>query len=180
MDNIFFSKKAYKYWKAKEYWSIEDVLNICWGGLEHTSPVDYDEIEDMKSRITQAISSGALKANTDSGKPMFKRDEIVKWSAENLNNFPFKAGELPKVKVKKYSGRNHEDTQLRMIGALALLLAQKHNKYKKGDKPNQSQIAKGVAELFEHLQSENPNLSGMGQSNLRNSISEGLKKIFEQ
>lgn len=166
------------HWSKKDCWSLDEVLNICWGGLEHISPDEQDEVKDMERDILRAIAAKQLKPSFVAEEVFFKRDDIVKWGCENLKYFPFDIDDFPPAIAEKHPGRNREDTQLRMIGALALLLMESRGKYKKGDLPNQSQISLSVQELLEHLQSESPNIQGLGKSNIREAIKRGLELLL--
>lgn len=61
---------------------------------------------------------------------------------------------------------------LRHIGALALAMAEKASKYRRGDKPNALQIALEVSEILDAL--PDANRRGVGSSNLRESIRAGI------
>lgn len=78
------------------------------------------------------------------------------------------------------SGKENESERTRLlkqVGALALLLAEKSNKYKNGTKPNGHQIAEATLEILEAI----PDVSkrGVGKSNLRASIAEGLELLMK-
>lgn len=64
---------------------------------------------------------------------------------------------------------------LRQIGAMAMFIASTAHKYKKGDKPNASQIAEAVDELLKTV----PDLYtlGLGNTNLRNSVKDGIELL---
>lgn len=64
---------------------------------------------------------------------------------------------------------------LKHIGAIALLLAEKSNRYKKGAAPNVSAIADDIVALMEALPDSNMNAAR--KSVLRFSITEGLKLL---
>lgn len=64
---------------------------------------------------------------------------------------------------------------LKQVAALALVLAEKSDRYKRGDKPNASQIATAVEVVLDEV--PGANLKGLGKSNIRESIKEGLKLI---
>lgn len=179
MVNESFEGQAHEYWSQKNYWSVEDVLNIHWGGLENASPVDYDEIQKMRNDINQAVANGQLKTTQTPDGSLFKRDDIVKWASQNLEEFPFILEDFETVKKRKHPGSSREDTQLRIIGALALLLSKQTHAYTIGDRPNKHAIAKAVGEHLDHLQAENPNLKGLKISNLRNFISQGIELLTE-
>lgn len=64
---------------------------------------------------------------------------------------------------------------LKHIGALALVVAEKSAKYKKGDQPNVSQISQAAVDMLELL--PDVNARGAGISNLRKSVAEGLELL---
>ncbi len=66
---------------------------------------------------------------------------------------------------------------LKMLGGMALLLAEKGGKYKRGNKPNASSIADEVSELIEHL--PNSNLYGMSTRNIREKLSEAIRLLAD-
>ena len=61
---------------------------------------------------------------------------------------------------------------LKQIAALSLALAEKSNRYKRGDKPNVSQIADATIDTLDALPDINP--GGIGKSSFRDSIKAGL------
>lgn len=61
---------------------------------------------------------------------------------------------------------------LKLVGALSLLLAEQKTMYRRGDRPNGSQLAEAVASIVEAI--PDANSRGLGVSNTRASISEGL------
>ncbi|SDH82663.1 hypothetical protein [Paraburkholderia phenazinium] len=72
-------------------------------------------------------------------------------------------------------GDGERDKLLKQIGALSLLLAEKANSYRRGDKPNGDKIAKAVLELVESIPDSDSN--GLGNSSLRESIAKGIKLL---
>ena len=73
-------------------------------------------------------------------------------------------------------GDTERDKLLKHVAALSLLLMEKSNKYKLGEQPNANQIAKAVQAILDALPEEN-NRRGTGESNIRESISAGLKLL---
>jgi hypothetical protein len=68
------------------------------------------------------------------------------------------------------------DKLLKQIGVMALVLAQKSNQYAIGDgKPNAKQIANAVQVIFDAA--DFPGKKGTGSTELRNSISAGIKLL---
>lgn len=182
MVNVVMEGEPHKYWATKDFWSDRDLLYLCWGGLEHLTECDTDEFNRMRNKINQAVVSGELKEEkTIAGDVFFKRDTAVKWANENLKHFPFEPEDFfPVPPKKKRPGTDREETQLRMIGALALLLAEECDDYKKGSGiPNNNKITNAVLALFEHLQEQSPELKGLGKSSFHSAIGQGLKLLFE-
>lgn len=66
-------------------------------------------------------------------------------------------------------------TLLRQIGALALVIAERKGKYRRGDAPIASQIAESARELAENL--PEPILRGLSTKSLRTHIQAGLKPL---
>ena len=64
---------------------------------------------------------------------------------------------------------------LKQVAALALVLAEKSNLYKRGENPNALQISTSVEAVLDEV--PGANLKGLGKSNIRASIKEGLKLI---
>ncbi|WNC90512.1 hypothetical protein RI103_03870 [Paraburkholderia sp. FT54] len=71
---------------------------------------------------------------------------------------------------------NKERTSLqKQIAALALALAEKSNKYRKGDTPNANQIAETVLALVDEMRGANT--MGISSTSIRNSIAAGIKLL---
>jgi len=64
---------------------------------------------------------------------------------------------------------------LKQIGGLALVLAEKNNRYKKGETPSANAIAESIIEIIGSLPDANQH--GLGKSSIRDSIGNGLKLI---
>lgn len=64
---------------------------------------------------------------------------------------------------------------LKQIGAMALVLADKHGRYKVGDRPNANQIADAVRDILDAL--PDISLRGLGKSSLRESIRAGIELL---
>jgi hypothetical protein len=79
---------------------------------------------------------------------------------------------------EKPLNERREQTLLKQIGALSLLLSEKSGRYKRGDFPNASQIAKAAEDMLSAL-GDRANTMGVSQSNLRESIADGLKLLLE-
>lgn len=64
---------------------------------------------------------------------------------------------------------------LRLIGAMAILVAQQAKKYQAGGHPNASQIADAVGDLIDALPDSNS--LGLGNTNVRTTISSGIELL---
>lgn len=64
---------------------------------------------------------------------------------------------------------------VKQIGAMALLLAEKHGRYKIGDRPNANQIADAIGDILGAL--PDASLRGLGKSSLRESIRTGIELL---
>lgn len=70
---------------------------------------------------------------------------------------------------------NEKEKYLKQIASLAYLLTEKSNLYKQGSRPNASQIAEAVQAMLDAL--PDANKRGLGKSNIRDSISKGMKLL---
>jgi hypothetical protein len=93
--------------------------------------------------------------------------------AEDLEIFQHDKTEPTTVPLSE----NERDKLLKQIGLLALVLAEKSNRYKRGKKPNAFQIAKDAQLIIDAA--ELPGKKGTGSSELRDSISQGLKLLID-
>ena len=66
---------------------------------------------------------------------------------------------------------------LKMLGGMALLIAEKSGRYQRGDSPNASAIASAVAELIEHLPSANN--YGLSDRNIRSKLPEAIRLLVD-
>ena len=64
------------------------------------------------------------------------------------------------------------DKLLKQIASLALALAEKNNRFKRGDKPNANQIAEAVGAILDVM--PDVNKRGISNSSIRESIQDGL------
>ena len=176
VDLLF--ENTLEHWANERQWSLTEVLNICWGGLKNLTSDELEHVENMKKLILSAIAEGDVQAKSVGSEVFFNRNDIVKWGSQNLKGFPFEPTDFEKIKIANRPGSNREDTQLKMIGALTLLLMESKGKYKKGSLPNQSQISDAASSLLEHLQEHNPNVAGLKSSNFRATIKSGLELLI--
>jgi hypothetical protein len=74
-------------------------------------------------------------------------------------------------------GETERINLLKMLAGMALLLAEKGGKYKRGDKPNASGIAESVAEIIDHLPSANA--YGLSARNIRDKLPEAIRLLTD-
>lgn len=109
-----------------------------------------------------------------------QRDELV-IQREELDAFEHRCLQrpVPATDAKSATVNIETDSErvrlLKQIGALALVVAEKGVKYKKGDQPNVSQIAQAAVDMLTLL--PDSNARGAGLSNLRKSIADGLELL---
>ena len=177
VDPLF--KDTVDYWGNKDYWTVEDVLNLLTGGLEHTDESDHEWLDGVREKLLQAVASSKVTSKMFNGRTVMKRDSLVLWASKNLKDFPFEPSDFGRVK----SGRDKtktESTQLRVIGLLAKALAEASSSNKLNDRPNVKMIAtKCIAEL-QKLDSEGVDPTGLKESNIREIISLGLKNLTDE
>ena len=101
--------------------------------------------------------------------------EWLKWAVSE----GFFASESPHLRDggQSLSGTISQSSLQKQIAVLALLLAEKSGKYKRGDRPNGNQIAEAVEELLEAL--PDARARGVGKSAIRASIKAGLDLLAE-
>jgi hypothetical protein len=81
----------------------------------------------------------------------------------------------PSAAVQSDLSESERNKLLRQIGVLALVLAEKHGTYQRGETPNASKIASDAVELLDLL--PDAKTIGAGHTNIRTSITEGLKLL---
>jgi len=84
--------------------------------------------------------------------------------------------ESPQV-VATELGPGRKATLYKQIAAVAILLAEKAPNLKSGDGPNVAAIARAIEKHFSAGGPNRPNLDGLGESNLRESIGQGIKLL---
>lgn len=84
----------------------------------------------------------------------------------------FNGEQTPEQMVLPTSERNN---LLKQIGSLSLLISEKSNLYKKGNKPNALQIATAVGEIVDALPAANK--AALGASSIRESIRKGIELL---
>jgi hypothetical protein len=92
----------------------------------------------------------------------------------NLASFIQSVSVPPEAVVGSLGNKERASFQ-KQIAALALALAEKSNKYKKGDTPNANQIAETVLALVDGM--PGANAMGISSTSIRNSIAAGIKLL---
>jgi hypothetical protein len=82
-----------------------------------------------------------------------------------------------KAAASKPLSNSERDTLQKQLGALALALAEKNKRYKRGSRPNANQIAMLARELVDAL--PNANRRGVSKDHLREAITAGLKLLVD-
>jgi hypothetical protein len=121
------------------------------GGLLWTALVDVDDFARYASQFQIVVTKEP--------------------NAVNLTNEPDRGNTEGKLLGSE------ENRLLKHLGAIALLLAEKHGRYCRGNtlNPSVSAIVDDIGELLDELPDCNKN--GLGRSSLRESISKGLKLL---
>lgn len=138
--------------------------------LEGSNNVSSDDSNEKQ----QAISA------TQHPIPKEVFDEIVYCVSEKVIKY-FEMKEQTSAKTKdtfteQRISKSTDETLIKQIGALAMLLAEaKGQRYKKGEKPNASQISEDVLSMLEELDCKN--LKGF-KGSLGKNISLGIKQLF--
>ena len=177
VDPLF--KDTLDYWGNKNYWTVTDVLNLLTGGLEHTDESDYDWLNKVKEKILQAVANNTITSKEVNGQTLMKRDSLVLWASKNLKDFPFEPSDFGRVK----SGRDKtktESTQLRVIGLLAKAMATASPSNRLNDRPNVKMIARKCIAELQQLDKKGVDPTGLRDSNIREIISLGLKRLSEK
>ena len=170
--------------KNKEYWTAQDVVEILAGGPDNIGETDFDWIDDVKERLAGAVSGKDITGSHNvNGHTLMKRDELVKWARENIEHFPFEPSDFPKVTKSKYPAKA-ENTQLKLIGLMAMAMAESEDPgkkekdepkacYKNGN-PNVDGIARICVKQLQPLEAEAIDSTGLKKSNIREMITAGI------
>lgn len=118
---------------------------------------------------------------------------ILDWDFQKLFSKQEKIDSMPTEKKEGEKdvlelGGKKQDTLLKKIGVLALVIAHLSKKYQIGENPNASSIAECVKDTLDHLESNNEqqkpqiqiNKHGLSTSSIRTSIKEGLELLVKQ
>ncbi|AXK39969.1 hypothetical protein [Crenobacter cavernae] len=69
------------------------------------------------------------------------------------------------------------DNLMKMLGGMALLIAEKRGQYRRGENPNASAIAEAVVAIIERLPSSNA--YGLSAENIRKKLSEAVRLLVD-
>lgn len=101
----------------------------------------------------------------------FPNDAVIVVRTAVLREFEKSVNGAP-PSTEKPLADNERNNLLKQIGSLSLALAEKSNRYKRGDKPNVSQIADATIETLDAL--PDVKTGGVGKSSFRESITAGI------
>ena len=135
---------------------------------------------ELALRLRNSGTSYEMEEVCFEDSPVFTRNRLDEWfkhkNVKSVYNFvPITTESPPSVEKEKPSSKSDRENLLKQIAALSLAFAQKSEKYKKGNKPNASQIANSTIEVLDAL--PDANLRGVGNSSIRESIMSGLSLL---
>ncbi|PPD29263.1 MAG: hypothetical protein CTY19_17695 [Methylomonas sp.] len=178
------------FWKNRKEYSLSQIAYIA-AGLE---PKEFDPyfperyLPELVKRVCADIEN-IFKKNAPDATPYnltewntidFERNRAIRLiddiGGPNFLTEPEQSTAPiiePDTELKDFERNKY----LKQIAALALLLAEKSNKYKKGDKPKALPIANDIQEIFDA--GDFPGKSGTGTTELRDSISKGIKLLTD-
>lgn len=156
--------------------------------LHHSSvyPFCINGAEAIEDFLLEPVDGESLHAEDPE---RFPWPEFVFWPFRDKQEAPvratwedilFLAGDVEALRDVEASSGGQMDggdrnALLKTIGVLALALAEKSKKYRRGEKPNASEIAKAVEEIIDGL--PYANRYGLGNSSVRERIANGLKGL---
>lgn len=173
-------------WANKDLWSEAEFQALCCDLEPNAGRPNTPELNEAIEAIRRAAYVKVIPfvepADMTDGDKLYYRarfflpSQVVVWANKHFPQFPFKPEDIPNPDTDKPDmGERERDTLLKMIGVLALLIANKGGKYKKGNNINSIQIAEDVVSLFEG--EDKLNNRGLSITNLRNRMSEGVELL---
>lgn len=129
-------------------------------GAEAVLAIYFKGREDGNTEVLKLV-------NKDTGKPLLIKDAKLVVFNEDIDVLKGSESHL---------AANERSKLLKQIASLALLLAEKSNKYKRGEKPNALSVASDVGLIFDAFEFEGKR--GAGSSELRDSIASGVKLLL--
>jgi len=160
----------------------DDIMTVGCKALADRLGKKMNLVEQFVQRLT--IASGnvppygtlpVVEQNEDCRKCKVSLTDFAAWAETQGWQLPEEfPHEIPTGKETPFSDTERERL-LKQIAALSLLLAEKSNRYKLGDKPNKNQIAEAIQEIVDAI----PDVNGRGtkKSNIRESIRVGLQLL---
>jgi len=152
-------KQKKEKWANKDLWSESEFQALCCGLEPNVGRRDTPELNEAIEAIRRAayvkvIPSIEPPDMTDGDKLYYRARffvpcQVVAWANKHFPQFPFSHEDIPPASTNEVKmGDGARDTLLRTIGGLALVIAEKAKKYKKGNKPNSMQIANDISDLL--------------------------------
>ncbi|WP_442498158.1 hypothetical protein [Methylobacter sp. sgz302048] len=167
-----------QFWKDREYYTLLEISFIACGyepqnenlANEHAPASVVNFFRTVRDDL---INNGEITQGVRVKRITYPKEDAIKiidyYGPTGFPNFLKESTEqLPLTD-------NERDKLLKQIGLLALVLAEKSSRYKRGEKPNANQIATDVQSIIDAT--ELPGKKGTGSSELRDSISQGLKLL---
>jgi hypothetical protein len=175
------------FWKNRQNYSLSQIAYLACG-LEPKEFDSYFPERYLPETVKRAVSDieniflkkGVSLLNlTEWSDQEFDRDSAIRLLNDiGGPNFLLEPEQstYPTIEPDTAIKDSEREKYLKQIAVLALLLAEKSNKYKRGEKPVASQIANDVQDIVDagDFQSR-----GTGTTELRESISKGLKLLTE-
>jgi hypothetical protein len=179
------------FWKNRQNYSLSQIAYLACG-LE---PKEFDPyfpelylpetvkraVSDIENIFLKTKEPGASLPNlTEWNNIDFDRDSAIRLIDEiGGPNFLAEPEQSTTPIIETDAGLKdfERNKYLKQIAVLALLLAEKSSKFKRGEKPNASQIANTVQDILDA--GEFPGKSGTGTTELRGSIHKGLNLLNE-
>ncbi len=144
-------------------------------------PFLFDETERSTHSAINADTFRSLQADRDALKARLdKAVEVYRAQKQELDTVSAERDELRAKATNAPSGGEsvtERENLLKMLGGMALLIAEKSGRYQRGDSPNASAIASAVAELIEHLPSANN--YGLSDRNIRSKLPEAIRLLVD-
>jgi hypothetical protein len=166
-----------KFWlDAPEYSLVEAAYIVCDHNPESiTEGVPQKVLNACRQMKAYLVSGGRAYSDTHPRKILVTNDFVREW-ADYFQETDFFNPEP--LQIDKPLTESKRDKLLKQIGVMALVLAEAKGKYKKGEKPNASQIAEAVQLVTDAF--EFPGKIGTGSTEIRDSIRVGLKLLQEE
>ncbi|PTQ76188.1 hypothetical protein C8R26_1211 [Nitrosomonas oligotropha] len=138
-------------------------------------------IQDSKVIIDIAFCDNGKKAIQIQSGRLVKIDDLVVKMNEAKR---FETEVTPTMLAENQLSESERKKLLKIIGALAMLLADSKKLYKTGNKPNAKQISDSLLNMFTELEKDNEDglfeKYGLASTNVRASISDGIKLLIKK